>query len=89
MTRLTRGHIARIAAEDAPTPSVPREDEPKAVEPSAEDSNERGESVKAYLEETVSKTLHDGMMRLANERPSAPLKFLGEYLLEKSRERGE
>ena len=38
------------------------------------------DSAKTYLENTVTKVLHDALVELNEKRPSAPVKFLVDYL---------
>lgn len=45
-----------------------------------------GSSVRKYLNENVTKELLKGVRKVALERPENPLLFLGQYLIERSRE---
>lgn len=38
-----------------------------------------------YIEATVQKDIQNGLLNLARMQPSDPIKYLGEYLLEKSK----
>ena len=38
-----------------------------------------------YFQRTVQKEIQQGLINLYNAKPSNPIKFLGEYLLEKSK----
>ncbi len=38
-----------------------------------------------YFQRTVQKEIQQGLLNLYNAKPSNPIKFLGEYLLEKSK----
>ena len=38
-----------------------------------------------YFQRTVQKEIQQGLINLYNTKPSNPIKFLGEYLLEKSK----
>jgi hypothetical protein len=42
------------------------------------------DSAKTYLESTVTKVLHDALVELDAKRPSAPVKFLVDYLGERA-----
>ena len=43
------------------------------------------QSVRAYLEETVTAAIQEGMMKLVEQKPENPLEFLGNFLIEKSK----
>ena len=43
-------------------------------------------STRSYLEQTVVNAVMQGMSEVAKERPNNPLEFLGNYLIEKSKE---
>jgi len=57
-----------------PAPTIPKEAPP------------HGAPVRQYLNGKVTGVLLDGMKLLAKEQPNDPLRVLGEYLLQKSRE---
>ena len=42
------------------------------------------DSAKTYLENTVTKVLHDALVELNEKRPSAPVRFLVDYLSERA-----
>lgn len=44
-----------------------------------------GSSVRKYLNENVTKELLQGVRKVALERPENPLLFLGQYLIERSK----
>lgn len=43
-------------------------------------------STRQYLEQTVVNVVMQGMAQLAKDRPSNPLEYLGNYLIERSKE---
>lgn len=43
-------------------------------------------STRQYLEQTVVNAVMQGMAELAKEKPNNPLEFLGNFLIEKSKE---
>ena len=45
------------------------------------------QSVRAYLEETVTAVIQEGMMKLVEQKPENPLEFLGNFLIEKSKKK--
>ena len=45
------------------------------------------QSVRAYLEETVTAAIQEGMMKLVEQKPENPLEFLGNFLIEKSKKK--
>ncbi|KAM5376967.1 hypothetical protein ACJZ2D_005169 [Fusarium nematophilum] len=45
-----------------------------------------GDSTRRYLNTKVTGVLLEGMKQLAKDKPSDPLRVLGEYLIQKSRE---
>jgi hypothetical protein len=45
------------------------------------------QSVRAYLEETVTAAVQEGMMELVKKKPENPLEFLGNFLIEKSKKK--
>ncbi|KAM0251348.1 hypothetical protein ACHAP5_001657 [Fusarium lateritium] len=45
-----------------------------------------GDSTRRYLNTKVTGTLLEGMKQLAKDKPSDPLRVLGEYLIQKSKE---
>lgn len=45
-----------------------------------------GSSIRKYLNEHITKHLMEGLKKVGNERPEDPLKWLGNYLIEKSDE---
>ena len=57
------------------------DDEPR---PSTEEDASAADSAKTYLESTVAKALHEGMMELNATRPADPLRFLGEFLVRRA-----
>ena len=46
-------------------------------------------STRQYLEQTVVNAVMQGMALLAKERPSNPMEFLGNYLIQKSKEKDQ
>lgn len=46
-------------------------------------------STRQYLEQTVVNAVMQGMALLAKERPSNPMEFLGNYLIQKSKEQDQ
>ena len=52
--------------------------------PTNDDDADAGDSAKAYLESTVTRVLHDALVALNDARPSAPVKFLVDYLTERA-----
>ena len=50
----------------------------------AADADDADDSAKAYLESTVTRVLHDALVALNDARPSAPVKFLVDYLTERA-----
>ena len=44
-------------------------------------------STRAYLEETVTKVIQEALLELARQRPPEPLEFVGNYILNKAKER--
>lgn len=42
-------------------------------------------STRSYLEQTVASVIQEGMIELAKNRPSNPLEFLGNFILERAR----
>jgi len=51
-------------------------------QPSSATTTTTDDSAKTYLENTVTKVLHDALVELNEKRPSAPVKFLVDYLTE-------
>ncbi|KAI9728789.1 MAG: hypothetical protein M1834_007175 [Cirrosporium novae-zelandiae] len=49
-------------------------------------SASHGAPARKYLNEKVTRALLEGMKHLAKEQPSDPLRVLGEYLIQKSKE---
>ena len=45
------------------------------------------QSVRTYLEETVTAAIQEGMMKLVEQKPENPLEFLGNFLIEKSKKK--
>ncbi|KAK2728669.1 dpy-30 motif family protein [Colletotrichum kahawae] len=48
-----------------------------------------GDSARMYINSTVTAALLEGMKKIGRDQPANPLKVLGEFLIQKSRERGE
>ena len=44
-------------------------------------------STRAYLESTVTSVVQEGMLELAKTRPDNPLEFLGNFILNKAKEK--
>jgi protein dpy-30 len=44
-------------------------------------------STRAYLESTVTAVVQEGMLELAKTRPDNPLEFLGNFILNKAKEK--
>lgn len=45
-----------------------------------------GSSIRRYLNEHITEHLMQGLKKVGTERPEEPLKWLGHYLIEKSKE---
>lgn len=43
--------------------------------------------VRPYLEKEVLDVLNEGMLKVAIEKPSNPLEYLGRYLIKRSKEK--
>lgn len=65
-----------MADEEQPQPSTEQQQQ--------QQSQPTDDSAKTYLESTVTKVLHDALVELNEKRPSAPVKFLVEYLGERA-----
>ncbi|KAL0939200.1 dpy-30 domain-containing protein [Colletotrichum truncatum] len=48
-----------------------------------------GDSARMYINSTVTAALLEGMKIIGRDQPADPLRVLGEFLIQKSRERGE
>ena len=66
-----------MADEEQPQPSTEQQQQQQQSQPT-------DDSAKTYLESTVTKVLHDALVELNEKRPSAPVKFLVEYLGERA-----
>ena len=69
-----------MADEEQPQPST----EQQQQQQQQQQSQPTDDSAKTYLESTVTKVLHDALVELNEKRPSAPVKFLVEYLGERA-----
>ena len=70
-----------MADEEQPQPST--EQQQQQQQPQSQPST-TDDSAKTYLESTVTKVLHDALVELNEKRPSAPVKFLVDYLGERA-----
>ena len=52
-----------------------------------ENQPEQITSTRAYLESTVTSVVQEGMLELAKTRPDNPLEFLGNFILNKAKEK--
>ena len=57
------------------------------VDNKSENQPEQITSTRAYLESTVTATVQEGMLELAKVRPENPLEFLGNFILNKAKEK--
>ena len=57
------------------------------VDNKSENQPEQITSTRAYLESTVTSTVQEGMLELAKVRPENPLEFLGNFILNKAKEK--
>lgn len=57
------------------------EEEPQQ---SSQPTTTTDDSAKTYLENTVTKVLHDALVELNEKRPDAPVRFLVDYLTERA-----
>ncbi|TEA18633.1 Set1 complex component sdc1 [Colletotrichum sidae] len=48
-----------------------------------------GDTARMYINNNVTSVLLEGMKMIGKDQPDSPLKVLGEFLLQKSREKGE
>ncbi|CDO55541.1 similar to Saccharomyces cerevisiae YDR469W SDC1 Subunit of the COMPASS (Set1C) complex [Geotrichum candidum] len=70
----------------APTPSNTTSNGGTSTANAGTDTNGAGAPTRRWLNENVTPALLEGMKLLAKEKPSDPLKVLGQFLIDKSNE---
>ncbi|CZR50536.1 related to histone-lysine N-methyltransferase [Phialocephala subalpina] len=78
------GTPARTNGNDATSRATSQHPEPASMIP--KDSPPNGAPTRQYINSKVTGPLMDGMKLVAKEKPKDPLRMLGEYLLQRSRE---
>lgn len=68
--------------------SQEKQSKTKEMNPNQKSVNQNPDQVmstRSYLEQTVASVIQEGMIELAKNRPSNPLEFLGNFILERAR----
>lgn len=79
-------NMSKNSSKKVEEPPAEKKEEVKATENKQAMPKGAQGSTRHYLEQTVVNAVMQGMAELAKERPNNPLEFLGNYLIEKSKE---